>query len=147
MSNIEELEAKIKALKEAKAGIVSSSDVVSDVVSGEEVRDDLSNKVRNLIKELSKEGDYRFGVFVGNAGGKRKLIQCPHCNEKMVVAGVKANRTHKAGEPTQNQKDWMEYVRLVGLMPDNTTKGRKKHMKLASELKKKGVTLEELRKI
>lgn len=169
MADIEKLEKKIKELKMLKAGAVtpvkpipmvisSSGDIAvdkdgmpimikSDDVTGVEVRQDVSDKVRDLVKELSKEGDYRFGVFVGNAGGKRKLIECPHCKEKMVVAGIKAERKKSEKPATEKQKEWMNYVKMVGSLPDNFGTSRKQHMQMASKLKKEGVSYDQLKNI
>lgn len=169
MADIEKLEKKIKELKMLKAGavtavkpvpmvIATSGDIAtdkdgkpilikSDDVTGVEVRQDVSDKVRDLVKELSKEGDYRFGVFVGNAGGKRKLIECPHCKERMVVAGIKAERKKSEKPATAKQKEWMSYVKMVGDLPENAGSSRKQHMKMASKLKKEGVTHDQLKNI
>lgn len=152
----ERLSKKIDELKKLKASIaatIATKDAdetlvkKSDVISSKEVREDVSDKVRDLVKEIAKEGDYRFGVFVGNAGGKRKLIQCPHCEKKMVVAGIKGERKKSDKPPSQKQKDWMEFVKIVGKLPENQGRSRTEHMKMGKKLKAEGITLENLKNI
>lgn len=156
MEDIEELKKKIKELKKLKAGIAKTDSVdqavgntysKSDVLSGQDVRQDVSDKVKNLVKELSKEGDYRFGVFVGNAGGKRKIIKCPHCEKDMVVAGIKAERKKSTKPASEKQKEWMEFVKLVGQIPENASKSRKEHMKIGKKLRNEGVDIHQMRNI
>ena len=154
MSGLSDLENKIRELKLLKDKLKASGqpeELTAQVMvgnaeeSGTEAREDLSSKVKKLVKDLATEGDYRFGVFVGNAGGKRKIIKCPHCNQDMVVAGIKTERAKPPREMTQNQLDWHDFVRYVSKLPEYGGKTQKDRLKIASKLRKEGITLADLK--
>lgn len=143
MTSVAELEAKLKELKSLKNAELTPDDVIEST----EIREDVSDKVKKLVHEIAKEGDYRFGVFVGNAGGKRKLIECPHCKSRMVVAGIKPKKVKKERKLTENQLEWQELIKTVRKLPQYADIGSVNHLKVAGELKRKGVSSDQLKKL
>ena len=144
------LEKKIKELKmlKKKGGaeeIEATIEAIPDTVSsGVDVREDLSDRVKDLINKIADEGSERFGVFVGNAGGKRKIFECPSCGKHMTVAGARVVRKKDPSKKmTPNQDDWMTYVSEVRkIIPKGGNA-----MKSASKLRGEGVTLEQLKEL
>lgn len=148
MNEIEERIKELKAIKkELKEGAQTPAILVSsDVITGEEGDYDV-DRVRDILEKLSKDQEMMYGRFVGSVGGSKKLIQCPNCEKNMVVAGAKTPRKPRSGTPSAKQTDWMDFVKAVGKLPKYQDKSRKEHMKIASKLRKEGITIADLKKL
>ena len=114
--------------------------------SGKEQRIDVSERLKELVDELSSSNDLRFATFVGNKGSGRKLFKCPHCEKDMIVAGIRKKKdpNEPKKQPSSSQKEWFKYVKKVGEMPANKHMKRTDVMKIASKLRKEGVPISAL---
>lgn len=109
-------------------------------------REDLSEKLKEVISGLQDEGDYKLAIFQGRAGGNRKVLQCPHCSGKMVASGVKAARERERGLPqTQGQREWQDYIKVVTTIPEYKGLSRPKMLKAASALRAAGYTIDQIK--
>lgn len=138
-------EKLISILKENKAVLPASS------ISHEtEKKADISDEVKLIVNKYGKEGDYRFATFVGNVGGvsKRKIMECPNCKEKFLVSRG-FNKTpgkvdRRAGARTKGQIAWIDYITELGKTDVGKGKSRGELMKIGSELRKKGITIDQI---
>jgi hypothetical protein len=111
-------------------------------------RQDLSEAVKDIIKKTEDQGAFKMAVFQGFAGGKRKILQCPHCEKSMIASGVKLKRNIDPDRPkTGSQQDWFQFVNAVGSLPEFKGKKRSIVMKAASKLKAGGYKIDELASI
>lgn len=115
----------------------------------QEIRQDVSERVKELVNELASTNDLRFAEFKGNMGTGRKKYSCPHCEKEMIVAGVRKVKPigEKKKELSTGQKDWHSYVNAVAAIPDYKDMKRKDIMKAASKLKKEGHSIDDIKMI
>ena len=116
---------------------------------GKESREDLSEEVKAIlmgkaVPSAAKDVDKRVksaglppAKFVGKAGGKRKILCCPHCDGEMIATGVKATTADNTRQKTPAMKAWHDLIKAVGEMPEHKGKKRPELMPIASALKEK----------
>lgn len=87
----------------------------------EENREDLSEDLKSKLKNA---------IMIGKAGGSRKIIQCPHCEGKMLAAGVRAAGVKK--EQSSAQKAWLDHIKKIAALPEHKGLPRPKVVKIAA---------------
>lgn len=144
-SNILTAEKLISILKENKPALPASN-----VSHATESKIDLSDEVKLIVNKYGKEGDYRFATFVGNVGGvsSRKIMECPNCKEKFLVSRG-FNKTagkvdRRAGARSNKQLAWIDFLNELGKTELVKGKSRGEIMKIGSELRKKGITIDQI---
>lgn len=104
---------------------------------GKESREDLSEEVKAILDRRVKSSGIPPAKFVGKAGGKRKILCCPHCDGEMIATGVKATTADNTRAKTPAMKAWHDLIKAVGNMPEHKGKKRPEIMPIASALKEK----------
>jgi hypothetical protein len=104
---------------------------------GKESREDLSEEVKAILDKRVKSAGLPPAKFVGKAGGKRKILCCPHCDGEMIATGVKATTADNTRQKTPAMKAWHDLIKAVGEMPEHKGKKRPELMPIASALKEK----------
>jgi len=103
---------------------------------GKEEREDLSETVKEIFDKRVKSAGIPPAKFVGKAGGKRKILACPHCDGEMIATGVKATTTDNTRAKTPAMTSWHALVKAVGEMPEHKGMKRPLIMPIASAIKK-----------
>lgn len=106
-------------------------------------REDISDVAKELIGKHTKKKDYKIATIVGRAGGKRKVLKCPHCENVMIATGIK-EIPQKKRELSDKTKEWHDYIKRVAKMDEYKDVARPKVMGIASELRKTGFVPPEL---
>jgi hypothetical protein len=142
---IERLEKKIEIAKISEPKYSSNQIRHKKFHEVKEAREDLSKDVKAIINKLQNEGEYKLATYHGRAGAGRKLLKCPHCEGVMLATGVKLKREVNPDRPkTQGQREWLDYVKQVSLIPEYKGLARSKVLKAASELRGKGISISDL---
>jgi hypothetical protein len=142
---IERLEKKIEIAKISEPKYSSNQIRHKKYHEVKEAREDLSKDVKAIINKLQNEGEYKLATYHGRAGAGRKLLKCPHCEGVMLATGVKLKREVNPDRPkTQGQREWLDYVKQVSLIPEYKGLARSKVLKAASELRGKGISISDL---
>jgi len=85
-------------------------------------RQEISSEYKTKLKNA---------IMIGKAGGARKIIECPHCEGRMLAAGVRAVASKR--EQTAGQKAWQDYIKMVASKPENKGMKRSEIVKLAGK--------------
>lgn len=109
---------------------------------GKEARKDLSDKYKELISETPQQ--LKLGKVIAPGGGRRKIIQCPYCDNKIMAAGLHKYKKRERDGMSEKQKEWIDYMNKVAEFERYNKKSRRDVMKESGRLKGKGISLKDI---